>query len=110
MLSHIACHFYQGVTYASVNDCYWNHPSTVEVMNEVCREQFKALHSQPILEDLSESFIKTYLGSGTSEEWVLDSRFHNDLRYHRANLLFTSIPTKGSLDLSVVKDSVYFFN
>ena len=84
-------------------------------MNEVCREQFIALHSQPILEDLSESFIKTYLGgqtnnSETSGEWVPDSRFPNDLRYHRANLLFTSIPTKGSLDLNVVKDSIYFFN
>ena len=27
----------QGVTFASVHDCYWTHPATVEVMNTVCR-------------------------------------------------------------------------
>ena len=42
-----------GITFASVHDCYWTHACTVTQMNVVCREQFVALHSQPILENLA---------------------------------------------------------
>lgn len=74
-----------GITFVSVHDCYWTHPSTVEIMNrvikitnttsciyailfhllnnfifQICREQFVALHSEPILEDLSKFLVKKY--------------------------------------------------
>lgn len=49
-----------GTTFVSVHDCFWTHPSTVPVMNRICREQFILLHSQPILEDLAESFYQKY--------------------------------------------------
>jgi len=61
-----------GITFVSVHDCYWTHPSTIHIMNKVflfeltilkisrnvqlfqtCREQFVTLHSEPILENLS---------------------------------------------------------
>lgn len=25
-----------GITFVSVHDCYWTHPSTVHIMNKVC--------------------------------------------------------------------------
>lgn len=49
-----------GTTFVSVHDCFWTHPSTVPTMNRICREQFILLHSQPILEDLAESFYQKY--------------------------------------------------
>lgn len=48
------------ITFVSVHDCYWTHPNSVEKMSQICREQFVALHSQPILEDLSEFLVRKY--------------------------------------------------
>ncbi|XP_046406885.1 DNA-directed RNA polymerase, mitochondrial-like isoform X2 [Ischnura elegans] len=59
MLTSLWCER-KGLTFVSVHDCYWTHPSTVEVMNKICREQFVALHSEPILEDLSSFLVQNY--------------------------------------------------
>lgn len=59
MLTSMNCEK-NGVTFVSVHDCFWTHPSTVPIMNRICREQFILLHSQPILEDLSKSFYQKY--------------------------------------------------
>ncbi|XP_040581681.1 DNA-directed RNA polymerase, mitochondrial [Lepeophtheirus salmonis] len=88
-----------GVTFASVHDCYWTHPITVYKMNESCREQFINLHSQPLLENLSDSFKNRYMNSST-----------NKVDTAKAVLLFKNIPSKGSLDLNVVRNSVFFFS
>lgn len=49
-----------GITFISVHDCFWTHACNVPVMNKICREQFVALHSEPILEDLSKFLAKKY--------------------------------------------------
>lgn len=49
-----------GLTFMSVHDCYWTHACTVPAMNRICREQFVALHSEPILEDLSQYLVDKY--------------------------------------------------
>lgn len=59
MLTSLHCER-AGITFVSVHDCFWTHPSTVAIMNRICREQFILLHSQPILEDLAESFYQKY--------------------------------------------------
>lgn len=59
MLTSLNCER-AGITFVSVHDCFWTHPSTVPTMNRICREQFILLHSQPILEDLAESFYQKY--------------------------------------------------
>ena len=53
--------WHAGVTFASVHDCFWTHAADVERMNATCREQFVALHSFPILDNLSQSFIDKFL-------------------------------------------------
>jgi len=80
-------------------------------MNTVCREQFIALQSQDILGNLSDQFQRNYcsadhvhLAKNSSQKGLYE------LRGIRAQLLFESIPNKGSLDLGVVQDSIYFFN
>ncbi|CAH2014745.1 unnamed protein product [Acanthoscelides obtectus] len=59
MLTSLHCER-AGVTFVSVHDCYWTHPSTVHIMNKICREQFVALHSEPILQDLSNFLADKY--------------------------------------------------
>lgn len=103
-----------GLTFASVHDCYWTHACTVDPMNRVCRRQFFNMHSQPILENLSDLFIETYLaedprgprGGGNSS-----IGFRPDLvELAKARALFASIPRKGDLNLAEVMESTYFFS
>uniref|UniRef100_A0A672YWK9 DNA-directed RNA polymerase n=1 Tax=Sphaeramia orbicularis TaxID=375764 RepID=A0A672YWK9_9TELE len=59
MLTALHC-YSAGLTFVSVHDCFWTHALTVDIMNKVCREQFVALHSQPILQDLSNFLLLKY--------------------------------------------------
>lgn len=59
MLTSVHCEKI-GLTFTSVHDCYWTHASTVPEMSKICREQFVALHSEPILEDLSRFLVSKY--------------------------------------------------
>lgn len=59
MLTSLFC-LRHGLTFVSVHDCYWTHPSTVNKMNEVCRQQFVSLHSEPLLQNLSDQFIEKF--------------------------------------------------
>ena len=56
-------------------------------MNQMLREQFVKLYSQPILENFLESLV---------------------IRY--PDLTFPKIPEKGHLDLHRILESTYFFN
>ncbi|OBZ91143.1 DNA-directed RNA polymerase, mitochondrial [Choanephora cucurbitarum] len=59
LLSAVACHK-KGMTFASVHDSYWTHACDVDNMNEVIRDQFIELHSQPIMENLIAEFKERY--------------------------------------------------
>lgn len=59
MLTSLHCER-EGLTFVSVHDCFWTHACTVPQLNKICREQFVALHSQAILEDLSQFLKQKY--------------------------------------------------
>ncbi|NXL40006.1 RPOM protein, partial [Glaucidium brasilianum] len=59
MLTALHC-LRKGLTFVSVHDCYWTHALTVDVMNQICRQQFVALHSEKILQDLSKFMVEKY--------------------------------------------------
>ncbi len=89
-----------GYTFASVHDCYWTHACTVDQMNKICREQFVRLHMRPILEELSEEFIRK-----------LESlKITSETEKAKARMLFKAMPPKGELDLDEVRKSIYFFS
>lgn len=94
MLTALFCH-HEGITFVSVHDCFWTHPCTVEIMNRICREQFVALHNEPILEQLSEYFVKQYL---------------EERHQGRLQTVLTKVPERGNFKLEKVLDSVYFFS
>ncbi|XP_046397226.1 DNA-directed RNA polymerase, mitochondrial-like [Ischnura elegans] len=102
MLTSLWCER-KGLTFVSVHDCYWTHPSTVDLMNRICREQFVSLHSEPILEDLSAFLMQKF---GYLEE---DGRIM-DVSGKKLNSVLRKVPKKGNFDLKQVLDSVYFFS
>ncbi|XP_048479577.1 DNA-directed RNA polymerase, mitochondrial isoform X3 [Plutella xylostella] len=105
MLTSLRCQA-RAVTFVSVHDCFWTHPDTVDRMNKICREQFVALHSQPILEELSDFLVKRY--SYPESEITGDSAGAANKR--RVNKLLQRVPEKGDFQLQNVLDSVYFFS
>ncbi|KAM3937317.1 DNA-directed RNA polymerase, mitochondrial [Leptodactylus fuscus] len=99
MLTALHCHR-RGIAFVSVHDCFWTHADTVDVMNKVCREQFVSLHSQPILQNLSQFLVQKYC--------------HNTQAHHSDTMkmlnLFRDVPETGTFNLEHVKDSTYFFS
>ena len=89
----------QRITFASVHDCFWTHAATVPVMNEQLRLAFIELHRQPILENLRTELIERYNG------YVVKKGNESP-----RPIYFPPIPAKGPLDISQVKDSIYFFS
>ncbi|XP_071147000.1 DNA-directed RNA polymerase, mitochondrial-like [Mytilus edulis] len=98
MLTALYC-WRAGITYVSVHDCYWTHPCDVDIMNKICREQFIALHSQPILEDLSKFMLERF--GDIPKDITLRALLKECL---------SRVPTKGTFDLNSVQNSTYFFS
>jgi len=76
----------RGLSFSAVHDSFWTHACDIDEMNEALRECFIELYSQPLLQDLKESW---------------------ELRYPEVE--FPEIPELGNLDLKEVKDAKYFF-
>ncbi|XP_068836750.1 DNA-directed RNA polymerase, mitochondrial isoform X8 [Capricornis sumatraensis] len=96
---HSGCR--KGLTFVSVHDCFWTHAADVGVMNQVCREQFVRLHSQPILHDLSRFLLKRFCP---------DSRTSKSMWVSRLKDTLLSVPPTGTFDLEQVKRSTFFFS
>ncbi|XP_073700227.1 DNA-directed RNA polymerase, mitochondrial [Garra rufa] len=104
MLTSLHC-YRAGLTFVSVHDCYWTHAVTVDIMNRVCREQFVALHSQPILEELSRFLVKKYCSRPP-----VSAKPKKLEEYYKMEQVLASVPQTGDFNLEKVKESVYFFS
>lgn len=86
MMTAVACKN-AGLNFAGVHDSYWTHACDVDEMNKILREKFVELYEAPILENLLESFQKSFPQSR-----------------------FPPLPERGDFDLKEVLKSPYFFN
>uniref|UniRef100_A0A8C4WZK8 DNA-directed RNA polymerase n=1 Tax=Eptatretus burgeri TaxID=7764 RepID=A0A8C4WZK8_EPTBU len=89
MLTALNC-YRKGLTFVSIHDCFWTHAKTVDIMNQVCREQFVALHSQPILENLSKFLLRKHSG-------LLPEKTKERERHLKLLDVLTRVPKKGEL-------------
>jgi DNA-directed RNA polymerase len=101
MLTALNCH-YEGITFSAVHDCYWTHACDVDRMNAICRQQCVKLHSEPILQQLSDHLGKFL--DGTDGYPIIAEGYRDELRS-----LLDTIPEQGDFDLNKVKQSTYFF-
>ncbi|KAL4221498.1 hypothetical protein ACF0H5_019755 [Mactra antiquata] len=99
MLTTLYCNKH-GITYSSVHDSFWTHACDVDSMNRITREQFIALHEQPILENLSQYFMDVYIKQGN---------LPHEQRERLMNI-FTALPDRGGFDLKTILNSRYFFS
>ncbi|XAR65326.1 DNA-directed RNA polymerase [Bertholletia excelsa] len=86
MMTAVACKE-AGLNFAGVHDSYWTHACDVDTMNRILREKFVELYEAPVLENLLESFQKSF-----------------------PDLNFPPLPERGDFDLREVLESPYFFN
>ncbi|CAH8257549.1 unnamed protein product [Arabidopsis lyrata] len=86
MMTAVACNRV-GLSFAGVHDSFWTHACDVEIMNTILREKFVELYEKPILENLLESFQKSF-----------------------PDISFPPLPERGDFDLRKVLQSPYFFN
>ncbi|KAI0299035.1 hypothetical protein B0F90DRAFT_1730231 [Multifurca ochricompacta] len=61
LLTSLECRT-QGLTFASVHDSYWTHPSSIDQMSTIIRDTFIALHSSDVLGRLLNEFRERYKG------------------------------------------------
>uniref|UniRef100_A0AAQ4NS14 DNA-directed RNA polymerase n=1 Tax=Gasterosteus aculeatus aculeatus TaxID=481459 RepID=A0AAQ4NS14_GASAC len=87
MLTALHC-YSAGLTFVSVHDCFWTHALTVDTMNKICREQFVALHSQPILRELSDFLLQKYCTGAEAK----NKKYQE---YRRLMLLLAKVPQTG---------------
>jgi DNA-directed RNA polymerase len=76
----------RGLTFSAVHDSFWTHACDIDEMNDVLREVFVDLYSQPLLENLKETWESRY-----------------------PDLTFPDLPKRGELNLDEVKKAKYFF-
>ncbi len=107
MLTALFCE-QAGIQFVSVHDCFWTHACNADAMNKICRDQFVALHSLPLLEGLSDFFIKNYGFSREEMEALENANIRRAME--EFNNVLKNVPKKGNFDLNQVKKSVYFFS
>lgn len=73
----------------------------MDIMNEICRQQFVALHSQKILEDLSKFMLENYCSPDRESRALWQKKLMEQL---------SNVPKTGEFNLNKVIDSTYFFS
>jgi DNA-directed RNA polymerase len=84
MLTALRCQK-EGIEFAAVHDSFWTHAGTARPLWSALRDEFVALHKQPLLENLKQSWERHY------------------------DITLSSLPSTGTLNLNDVRDSKYFF-
>uniref|UniRef100_A0A914YPG9 DNA-directed RNA polymerase n=1 Tax=Panagrolaimus superbus TaxID=310955 RepID=A0A914YPG9_9BILA len=102
MLTALHCRK-QGITFAAIHDCFWTHASTVDTMNTICRDQFIQMYNEPLIENLAKEMREKCLPP------ALLSKMDTETANKNIKQLTPSFKF-GDLDISQVKDSVYFFS
>ena len=119
MLTAVNCHA-SNITFASVHDSYWTHPGDVDNMNKILREAFIQLHSQDLIANLSQEFNARFsthkiptaitLTAEQSRRWKMYKGVSSTRVLSYRPFYLPPVPKRGDLDITLVRDSKYFFH
>jgi DNA-directed RNA polymerase, mitochondrial len=127
------------LTFASVHDSFYTHPSDMDSLARILRDEFVNLYSTPVLQNLRDDLVQRYAGyiiptdSSASTRrrrrvWpspigvlsrLQGRRIGKDIptvspveegREGWRNISLPPLPRMGDFDINSVKDSLYFFN
>ncbi|CAF3645701.1 unnamed protein product [Rotaria socialis] len=96
-----------GITFVSVHDSFWTHACDADRLSKYCREQFVALHKEPLLEILSQELVSKYEFK-SSEYARADEKQKQTMKL--LNETLRRVPERGTFKLESVLDSTYFFS
>lgn len=99
MLTAIEC-AKRGLTFAGVHDSFWTHARDVAQMNQILREEFVRMHHEDLLAKLYHELLHRHF-SPRDLAWAERGKPGPPLRLP---------PARGTLDLTCVLDSPYFFS
>lgn len=100
LLSALAC-AEEKLTFASVHDSFWTHPSDVDKMNCILRDAFVKLHSRDIMVALKAEFEERYKGFRSLTTILGGSECANEIKRIRK---LRAIELHGKPGLTVVED------
>lgn len=100
LLSALNCDA-SGLTFASVHDSFWTHPSDVDEMNRILRDAFVALHGKELMQNLKAEFEERYKGFRTLAKVMSDSKCGKKIKQARSNYAQKKF---GRLKLTAVED------
>ncbi|KAG0644819.1 hypothetical protein HOY80DRAFT_1027224 [Tuber brumale] len=90
-----------GLTFASVHDSFWTHPSDVDEMNRILRDSFVALHGKSIMENLKAEFEERYKGFRTLAKIMANTPCGKKIKAARKSY---ATMTFGRTNLTAVED------
>lgn len=85
LLSATEC-YRNGLTFAAVHDSFWTHPSDVDTLNRILRNEFINLHSSDLISKLHQEFTTRYAGFKFLNSFPETSKVGNRIRRHRMEL------------------------
>ncbi|KAG0124188.1 hypothetical protein HOY82DRAFT_573798, partial [Tuber indicum] len=100
LLSALNCDA-SGLTFASVHDSFWTHPSDVDEMNRILRDSFVALHGKDIMGNLKAEFEERYKGFRTLAKVIANTPCGKRIKLARRNY---AIENFGRPKLTAVED------
>jgi DNA-directed RNA polymerase len=103
MLTSLYCEK-NGITFVSVHDSFWTHPSDIEKMGKILREQFINLYSDDLLNSLSNYFLNVY------KPYLIENSLNIDKTDLQILNLIKNVPNRGKFDINQVLESKYFFS
>lgn len=100
LLSALNCDA-SGLTFASVHDSFWTHPSDVDEMNRILRDAFVALHGKELMQNLKAEFEERYKGFRTLAKVMSNSKCGRMIKQARNKYAQKKF---GRLKLTAVED------
>ena len=100
LLSALNCNA-SGLTFASVHDSFWTHPSDVDKMNIILRNAFIALHGKELMQNLKAEFEERYKGFRTLAKVLANSKCGQEIRQARETY---AEKTFGHTKITAVED------
>lgn len=97
----------QGLTFASVHDSFWTHPSDVDELNRILRDAFVKIHSDDIMGTLKREFETRYAGYRYLVPLKSNKELYKQVRELRARYAVEVLQQKKAKTISLFDEFMW---